>query len=281
MTVRLTTAGALGAALALSSCTNALGTNTPVCDDVSSALVLSAQAVPGTAFVPCINSLKTDWVYDDLRAERGRSEFGLGSTSMGMFFLRVTLQPSCDTGAATPVASDEPGVPLYVDVHSDDEVHLVVVPDDEGAEVSGYAASLVQKLDRTVLGDRTLIVHLDDSAAPVSDRIEAARLSGATVLLVTVRDSEQKTVTMILPDEDTERSGVSMAEITDNLRAITEPATYTGHWYYPFRNGCVTYTFNASGSGVATIEADVKAALGLHDAEAMRRKAREQGYDVR
>ena len=191
------------------------------------------------------------------------------------------MQPTCDTAAATPVGSDEPGVPLFVDVQSDDEVRLVVVPDDEGAEVSGYSASLVQKLDRSVLGDRTLIVHLDASAAPVSDRIETAHLSGATVLLVTVRDSEQKTVTMILPDEDTERSGVPMAEITDNLRAITGPATYTGHWYYPFRNGCVTYTFNARGSGVATIEADVKAALGLHDAEVMRREAREAGYDVR
>lgn len=128
---RIAVAAALGTALALPGCTNPMGINTPVCDRSSSALVLSAQAIPGTAFVPCINSLKTDWVYDDLRAERGRSEFGLGSLSMGMFFLRVTLQPTCDTSAATQVASDEPGVPLFVDVQSDEEVHVVIVPDDQ------------------------------------------------------------------------------------------------------------------------------------------------------
>lgn len=281
MTSRVAAAAVLGTALALPGCANPLGINTPVCDKSSSALILSAQAMPGTAFVPCINSLKTDWVYDDLRAERGRSEFGLGSLSMGMSFLRVTLLPTCDTSAATQVASDEPGVPRFVDVQRDDEVQIVIVPDDEGAEVSAYAMSLVAKLDRTVLADRTLVVHLDTSAAPVSGRIEAARQAGATVILVTVRDSQDGTVTIILPGEADERDGVAIGEITDTLRSITEPATYTGSWYYPFRNGCVTYTFDAHGSGVATIEADIKAALGLFDAEALRRRAREAGYDVR
>jgi len=281
MTSRIVTAAVLGSALALPGCNNPLGINTPVCDKTSSALILSAQALPGTAFVPCINSLKTDWVLDDLRARRGRVEFGLGSLSMGMYFLRVTLQPTCDTSAATQVASDEPGVPLFVDVQSDDEVQVVIVPDDQGPEVSRYAASLVRKLDRTVLGDRTLVVRLDTSPAAVSQRIEDARQAGATVVLVTVRDSEEQTVTIILPGEDTERSGVALVDITDTLRRITGPATYKGSWYYPFRDGCVTYTFDAHGSGVATIQDDVKAALGLYDAEAMRRQAREAGYDVR
>jgi hypothetical protein len=281
MRSRIATAAVLGTALALPGCGNPLGINTPVCDKSSSALILSVQALPGTAFVPCINSLKTDWVYDDLRAQSGRSEFGLGSLGMGMFFLRVTAQPTCDTSAATQVATDEPDAPLFVDVQSDNEVQIVVVPDDAGARVSRYAASLVSKLDHTVLGDRTLIVHLDTSATPVSGRIETARQAGATVLLVTVRDSEERTVTIILPGEDTERSGVEVAEITDTLRTIAKPATYTGTWYYPFRNGCVTYTFDAHGSGVETIEDDVKAALGLYDADALRREAREAGYDVR
>ena len=271
----------LGTALALPGCGNPLGINTPVCDKSSSALILSAQALPGTAFVPCINSLRTDWMYEDLHAERGRAEFALGSLGMGMYFLRVRLEPTCDTSGAKPVPSDEPGAPLLVDVRSDDEVEIVVVPNDEGVEVSRYATSLVRKLDGTVLGDRTLSVHLDRTSAPVSARIATAHQAGATVLLVTVRDSEERTVTILLPGEDNERGGVALADITDNLRRITKPATYTGTWYYPFRNGCVTYTFNAHGSGVATIENDVKAALGLYDAEAMRQEAREAGYDVR
>lgn len=138
----------------------------------------------------------------------------------------------------------------------------------------------MRKLDRTVLGDRTLVVRLDTSPTAVSNRIESALQAGAAVLLVTVRDSEEQTVTMILPGDDTERSGVALVDITDALRRITGPATYTGSWYYPFRNGCVTYTFDAHGSGVSTIQADVKGALSLYDAEAMRRQAREAGYDV-
>jgi hypothetical protein len=281
MTSRVALAAILGTALALPACGNPLGINTPVCDQTSSALILSAQALPGTAFVPCINSLKTDWVYDDLRARRGRAEFGLGSLSMGMYFLRVTLQPTCDTSTARRVVSDEPGAPLFVDVQSDDQVQVVVVPDDTGTEVSHYADSIVRQLHRMVLGDRTLTVHLDSSAAAVSGRIAAARQAGATVLLVTVRDSEERTVTIMLPGEDTERTRVPVSDIADTLLSTTGPATYTGTWYYPFANGCVTYTFDAHGSGVATIEADVKAALGLHDAEAMRKQARDAGYDVR
>jgi hypothetical protein len=276
----------LGTTTGLAGCSNPVAANTPVCDKITSALILSAQAIPGTAYVPCINSLKTDWSYDDLQAQSGRSEFGLSSMSLGMSspttdFLRVTLLPSCDTKGATRVASDEPGVPLFVDVHSDAEVAVVIVPDGDGSELSRYADALRGDLAGTVLADRKLDVRVDTSAAPVSQRIEAAHNAGASVLVVTTRDTEQQTVTLILPGKDTERSGLARAEITDTLRAVIKPATYTGSWYYPFAHGCVIYRFDAQGSGVATLEADVKAALGLHDAEAMREQARAEGYDVR
>ena len=281
MRSRVAMAGILGATLALPACGSPLGINTPVCDMVSSALILSAQALPGTAFVPCINSLKTDWVYDDLRAERGRSEFGLGSLSLGMFFLRVTLLPTCDTSGATRVASDEPGVPLFVDVQREDEMRIVVIPEDEGVAVARYAGDVQRELDGSVLGDRTVVVRLDTSDLSVSERIEKARQAGATVLVATARDAEERTVSVTLPGEDAERSAVAMADLTDTLRGVAQAATYSGSWYYPFSHGCVIYTFDARGSGVATLESDVMAALGLYDAEAMRRQAREAGYDVR
>ena len=281
MTRRIGLAAVLGAALALPACGSTLGPTTPVCDQGSSAVVLSAQALPGTAFVPCINSLKTDWEYDDLRAERGRATFGLGSLGMGMFFLRVTLQPSCDTSAARRVTSDEPGVPLYVDVDDDDEVRVTVITDGQGAEATRYASDLVTELEGSVLADRTLVVALDNRATPVTQRLEEAHQAGAVALIVTVRDSEQRTVTVLLPGEDSERTALPVAELNETLRGIIRPATYTGSWYYPFANGCVVYTFDAQGSGVSTIEADVKAALGLFDAESMRQQARDAGFDVR
>lgn len=281
MTSRRTAIAVLATALALAGCSNPLGGNTPVCDEASTAVILSAQAIPGTAFVPCIHSLKTDWMYQELRAERGWAEFSLSSMGMGMPFLRVRLQPQCDTSKAARVASDEPGVPLLVDVAGHDDVQVVVVPDGAGLEVSQYAAGLRRDLAGVTLADRSVDVQVDLSAAPVSQRIATAHQSGATVLVVTVRDSEQGTVSAILPGGETELRGMARSEITRTLRKIIGPATYTGSWYYPFGNGCVSYHFDAHGSGVATLEADVKAALGLFDAEALRRQAREAGFDVR
>jgi len=281
MTRRIAMAAVLGTSLALPACGSTLGPTTPVCDQGSSAVVLSAQALPGTAFVPCINSLKTDWEYDDLRAERGRATFGLGSLGMGMYFLQVTLQPTCDTSAARRITSDEPGAPLYVDVDDDDQVRVAVITDDQGADVTRYASELVGALDGSVLADRTLVVQLDNRATPVTQRLQEAHQAGAVVLIVTVRDSEQRTVTVLLPGEDSERTALPVAELNETLRGIIRPATYTGSWYYPFANGCVVYTFDAQGSGVSTIEADVKAALGLFDAESMRQQARDAGFDVR
>jgi hypothetical protein len=281
MTSRIVVAAILGTALALPACGNTLGPTTPVCDQAASAVILSAQALPGTAFVPCINSLKTDWEYDDLRAERGRATFGLGSLGMGMSFLRVTLQPTCDTSAARRVTSDEPGVPLYVDVDDDDEVRVTVITDDQGAVITQYASDLVSELDGSVLADRTVVVQLDTRATPVTQRLQEAHEAGAVVLIVTVRDSEQRTVSVLLPGEGSEETRVAVADLNEALRDITQPATYKGSWYYPFANGCVVYTFDAQGSGVSTIESDVKAALGLFDAEAMRQQARDAGFDVR
>lgn len=282
MTSRLATAAVIAASLALPGCgANPLSANTPVCDKTTSALVLSAQALPGTQFVPCIHSLKTDWMYEDLRARSGQATFALGSLTMGASFLRVTLQPSCDVSAARRVTSDEPGVPLYEDVHADVGVPVVVIPNDDGGPATRYASDLVDDLDGSVLGDRTMQVRLDARTTAVSQRIQEAHQLGAAVLIVTVRDSEQRTVTVLLPDDDTEQPGVSVADIPEKLRGMSRPATYTGSWYYPFAHGCVVYTFDAHGSGVATLEDDVKAALGLYDAEAMRQQARDAGYDVR
>lgn len=281
MTARVAAAAVAGAVLVLPGCANSLGVNTPVCGDVSSALVLSAQALPGTAYVPCIHSLKTDWVYEDLRAQNGRATFGLGSMAMGMDFLRVTLQPACDTSSARPMPSDEPGAPLFVDVVDDDQVRVVLVADGGGAELTAYTSGLVSDLNGRVLADRVVAIRLDARDLPVATRMDEGHQSGAVVLVVTGRDSEQGTVTVLLPEEDAERTAVPVDELPETLRGISRPAAYTGSWYYPFAQGCVVYTFDAHGSGVDTIEADVKAALGLYDAEAMRQRARDAGYDVR
>ncbi len=281
MSARVAALALVSSALVLPGCANRLTDNTPVCGEASSALVLAAQALPGTAYVPCINTLKTDWMYQHLQARRGLATFTLGSVALGTTFLRVSLQPDCDTSSARAVPSDEAGAPLFVDVHDDDQLRVVVIPDGDGVPLSVYASELVGGLDGTTLADRTMVARLDARDLPVASRADEAHESAAAVLLVTVRDSERRTVTVLLPDEDEERTAVPADDLLETLRDVSEPAAYTGAWYYPFAHGCVVYRFDAHGSGVATIETDVKAALGLYDAEVMRAQARDQGYDVR
>ncbi len=69
--------------------------------------------------------------------------------------------------------------------------------------------------------------------------------------------------------------------VIETLEAATDQPTYTGSWYYPFSKGCMIYEFDAHGTGVATIEANVQSALTLLDAEAIRSEARDAGYTLR
>ncbi|MCH7845480.1 MAG: hypothetical protein IH850_06570, partial [Acidobacteria bacterium] len=98
-------------------------------------MVLSVQAVPGTAFAPCIEHLETGWEYKDLEAQSGQSIFALDSDRLGGGgtgfeenpFLEVSLLPSCDVAGGVEVESDESGVPLFVDVEVFIDVPITIV----------------------------------------------------------------------------------------------------------------------------------------------------------
>jgi hypothetical protein len=263
-------------------------------------MVLSVQAVPGTAFAPCIEHLETGWEYRDLEAQSGQSIFSLESDRLGGGgpgfeenpFLKVSLLPSCDVSGGVEVESDEPGVPLFVDVEVDLDVPITIVPDSRSLPTLIYADRLQENLDGTVISGRPVVVGIDRTFSDTSQRISAAQISGHAVVVVSARDAEDRTLTLLLPGSDTELVGLDLTtappnidfdlgRVIDELEGVTAEASYVGSWYYPFAGGCVTYTFDAHGSGVSTIESDVQAALGLYDAEAARQEARDGGFDPR
>ena len=261
-------------------------------------MVLSVQAVPGTAFAPCIEHLETGWEYSDLEAQSGHSIFSLDSDRLGgggpsfeeSPFLKVSLLPSCDVSGGVEVESDEPGVPLFIDVEIVLEVPITIVPDSRSLPTLIYADRLQGELEGTVISGRTVVVSVDRTFRDTKQRIAAAQISGHAVVVVSARDAEDRTLTLLLPGSDTELVGLDLTtappnidfdigRVIDELEGVTAEASYVGSWHYPFAGGCITYTIDAHGSGVDTIEADVQAALGLFDAEAFRQFARDLGYD--
>jgi hypothetical protein len=268
-------------AMLATACSNPIEANVPLCDRYSDAVVLSEQALPGIEYVPCISALPSDWAYLDLTAQSGESVFALGSPGLGTRFLEVTLVSSCDTSRAVEVDSDEPGVPLFVDVRIEDEVVIAVIPDTGSLAAGEYASVIREYLGGRVMNGRMVRVEIDGEGIAVSDRVERARQSGSAVLVVSARDAEEHTATLILPGDDREQLALPDDVVIETLEEATDQPIYTGTWYYPFSNGCVIYEFDAQGTGLATIEANVQSALALFDAEAIRAEARNAGYTLR
>lgn len=273
---------ALGLLVIFSGCSDVpLGRGVPACDAGSNSLVLSVQAIPDTEYVPCINGLFTGWDYEDLHAETGRSVFWLDSDRVGLRFLEVALEGACDAGAAEQVTTDEPGVPLLVDVEEQFTVTVTVIPEGRSAETFAYAnrVELGLAVEDEIEG-RELVVQTDARNTPTAARIEQALAEGYVAVVVSVRDAEEETMTVILPDTRAEYPDLSLDEAYELIEDNVAPPSYRGNWYYIFEGGCVTYTFDAEGSGVETIEADVKAAVGLFDAELFRQAGRDAGFEI-
>ena len=275
----------IGLAVLASGCgPEGLGRTVPSCDpdQATSTLILQAQTIPGLEYVPCVNDLKAGWEYEHLQARSGLARFWLSSDRVGERFLEVTLRPGCDLGEAVQVPSDEGDVPLFVDVERSDSVlSLVVIPEGVGAENRSYALQLAEDLAGESIANRVMRVVVDAAEGSTQDRIARAVDLGSPALVVGSREQEEGLVELHLagrrgappqprrlPLED------AIEEIED---ALEEPA-YRATWHYLFEGGCATYEIDARGPGVATIEEDVQAALGLYLLEPLREFGEQYGW---
>ena len=85
-----------------------LGVYAPACGTGHS-MILSAQAVPSAALLPCIAALPSGWTIGGADIASGKSSFWLDSDRAGPRAITVTLTAACDTTGAQQIPSDQPG----------------------------------------------------------------------------------------------------------------------------------------------------------------------------
>jgi membrane-associated phospholipid phosphatase len=91
---------------------SALGTYPPVCG-IGDSMILSAQAVPSSAKLPCVAALPSGWTVTSTDMSNGQAWFWLNSDRAGDRAVTVTLTARCDTSGAIRVPSDQPGAARF------------------------------------------------------------------------------------------------------------------------------------------------------------------------
>ena len=86
-----------------------LGAYAPSCGTGHS-MILSAQAVPSAALLPCIAALPAGWSVGGVDISSGKVRLRLDSDRAGPAAITVTLTATCDTSGAQPIPSDQPGM---------------------------------------------------------------------------------------------------------------------------------------------------------------------------
>jgi membrane-associated phospholipid phosphatase len=85
-----------------------LGAAAPTCSAADHSMILSAQAVPSAAMLPCIAALPSGWSTGGADIASGKVHFWLDSDRAGLQAITVTLTAACDTSGAHQIPSDRP-----------------------------------------------------------------------------------------------------------------------------------------------------------------------------
>jgi hypothetical protein len=269
----------LAVGLVVSACSVPLGRSVPECDDVQSSVVLEVQSVAGSAFVSCIKGLKTGWTYKHLEARSGRSVYSLDSDRLGDSFITVETVLSCDVGDARESDFYIPTIDLFKDIVAKTTVNVVVVPEGDDRTTLKYVADVRTQFQTSEVKDRTVAVSVLVSDGDVADRVRRAEASGAHVVIIGVRDSEEGTLTLKLSGDPLEYEG-TFDQVLSKIEDVETESSYRGKWYHVFEGGCIVYTFDAEGPGVETLESAIEQALGFYDANELRQMARDAGYNL-
>lgn len=270
----------LAIALIASACSVPLGRDMPECDTITTAVVLEVQSVPGAAYVSCIEGLRTGWDFHHVEARSGHSVFWLDSDRMGDEFLTVENLLSCDITNATRAGFYDSPIDRYTDVVSKTTVDVVLIPEGRDQATADYATEIQVQLQSTEIRGNTVAVTVSVSdESTTAARVVRATASGAHVMIIGVRDAEEETLTLILSGDPLERE-TTLEDAIETIEDVETESSYRGKWYHVFEGGCIVYTFDAEGAGVDTIERDIGLSLGFHDAEELRRFARDAGYNL-
>jgi membrane-associated phospholipid phosphatase/tRNA A-37 threonylcarbamoyl transferase component Bud32 len=108
-------AALLAAELAVSAFQSAavnIDTAAPFCG-TGHTMILSAQAVPSSRLLPCIEALPSGWTVDHAHITSGSSVFWLNSDQAGSRAVTVSLTAVCDTSGAVRIPSDQAGAERF------------------------------------------------------------------------------------------------------------------------------------------------------------------------
>src|ERR1700761_3254985 len=89
-----------------------MGTVAPVCG-TGHPMILSAQAVPSAALLPCIAELPSGWTAAGADIRNGQSTFWLDSDQAGPRAVPVSLTAACATAGAVRIPSDQAGAARF------------------------------------------------------------------------------------------------------------------------------------------------------------------------
>jgi serine/threonine protein kinase len=89
-----------------------IGAAAPECGTGHS-MILSAQAVPSAALLPCTAALPTGWQVGGVDITSGRARLWLDSDRAGPRAVAITLAATCDTSGARQTPSDQPGTSRF------------------------------------------------------------------------------------------------------------------------------------------------------------------------
>ncbi len=244
--------------------------------ELSTSIILTAQAVPGTDYIPCVDALRPGWQFEHVQARSGQAYFTLDSDRMGLEFLRVTLLPSCDVGGARPVTSDERDVDLSVEIlEQNADFAFVVIP--VANRHHNYAVSVVAHLMSESVRGRDISATLDESDTPISEKIAFAHATGAPVIIIDDVEMDTGTVSVRRVGGD-EESGLDFDAALEEIEDDVEEPVYKARWFYTFEGGCIRYDIDAEGEGAQSVKSDVARAVGMYPMEELYELARQAGY---
>jgi membrane-associated phospholipid phosphatase len=89
-----------------------IGVTAPECG-TGHQMILSAQAVPSAALLPCIAALPSGWRASGADISSGKARLWLDSDRAGPRAITVTLTATCDTSGARQIPSDQPGASRF------------------------------------------------------------------------------------------------------------------------------------------------------------------------
>jgi hypothetical protein len=273
----------LAIVLIQSGCSN-LGLGEADCSaaasDVSSANVLTVQAVPTAKYTPCVNELPLGWDTAEWFAESGRGGIRIIRGTPSSTFLTATVTDSCDVSEAVAVDSGFADIDRFEDIELRAvEIKISMVP--SGEEPLTSAQELVDELDGVEIDNRPVIYTIDEAIdEPVSSRVEVALSEYDYVLIIDEVDAEDGTVQLVSNVSAAAGRDLDPEEALDLIEDVVPDVSFRGNWYFTFEGGCITYEFDATGALAETIAEEAEESLGFYPALELRELAKEQGFDI-